>query len=201
MSTLPEVTVTAINPNRGNSPLHDFIRGVNSMRSDMMQKYNMSDQEWANISKQAVNLTGVESKNGTSIRFAIKNNLPDFVLRLAQKVSRGESGPLSRGLSQIKIFPNDTQLNKQYTQYGINDTTLKKYPKLQGKATVLKLLHNRQSMENNYTWKDGSPMSSVDANNIYWNRGRLTSGKNDKNDLSNSGVQYINKYNNRSIIR
>ena len=36
-------------------------------------------------------------------------------------------------------------------------------------------------------------MSQTDANNIYWNMGKLTSGKNDKNDSSNSGVQYIKK--------
>ena len=56
-------------------------------------------------------------------------------------------------------------------------------------------------MKPSYTWKDGSPMSQTDANNIYRNRGKLTSDKNDKNDASNSGVQYIKKYNNRSIIR
>lgn len=56
-------------------------------------------------------------------------------------------------------------------------------------------------MKPSYTWKDGSPMSQTDANNIYWNRGKLTSGKNDKNDSSNSGVKYIKSYNDRSIIR
>ena len=44
-------------------------------------------------------------------------------------------------------------------------------------------------------------MTTEEANNIYWNRGKLTSGLNDKNDTSNSGVQYIKSYNNRSIIR
>ena len=58
-----------------------------------------------------------------------------------------------------------------------------------------------QNMKPSYTWKDGSPMSQTDANNIYWNMGKLTSGKNDRNDPSNSGVQYIKKYNDRSIIR
>ena len=56
-------------------------------------------------------------------------------------------------------------------------------------------------MKPSYTWKDGSPMSQTDANNIYRNRGKLTSDKNDKNDASSSGVQYIKSYNNRSIIR
>lgn len=37
-----------------------------------------------------------------------------------------------------------------------------------------------QNMKPSYTWKDGSPMSQTDANNIYRNRGKLTSDKNDK---------------------
>lgn len=199
--SLPEVKVTAINPNRGNENMHQFINGVNSMRNDMMKKYHLSDNDWANISKQAVNLTGVESKNGTSVRFWVKKHLPDGFLRLTQKLTRGKVSPISRGLTQIKVYPGQKDLNKIYSSYGINEDTLKGSPTLQGKATILKLLYNQQSMKPSYTWKDGSPMSQTDANSIYWNRGVLTSGKNDKNDTSNSGVQYIKKYYDRSIIR
>lgn len=198
---LPEVTVTAINPNRLNNNMHQFIQGVNSMRNNMMRKYNLSDNDWANISKQAVNLTGVETKNGSSLRYWIKEHIPDSGLKLVQKLTRGKVSPISRGLTQIKIYPQQKELNSQYRKYGINEDSLKSNPALQGKATVLKLLYNRQTMKPSYTWKDGSPMSQTDANNIYRNRGKLTSDKNDKNDASNSGVQYIKSYNNRSIIR
>ena len=201
IQSLPEVTVTAINPNRLNNNMHQFIHGVNSMRNNMMQKYNLSDNDWANISKQAVNLTGVETKNGSSLRYWIKEHIPDSGLKLVQKLTRGKVSPISRGLTQIKVYPQQKELNSQYHKYGINEDSLKNNPTLQGKATVLKLLYNRQTMKPSYTWTDGSPMSQTDANNIYWNRGKLTSGKNDKNDSSNSGVQYIKKYNNRSIIR
>ena len=181
--------------------MHQFIHGVNSMRNNMMQKYNLSDNDWANISKQAVNLTGVETKNGSSLRYWIKEHIPDSGLKLVQKLTRGKVSPISRGLTQIKIYPQQKELNSQYRKYGINEDSLKSNPALQGKATVLKLLYNRQTMKPSYTWKDGSPMSQTDANNIYRNRGKLTSDKNDKNDASNSGVQYIKSYNNRSIIR
>ena len=198
---LPEVTVTAINPNRLNNNMHQFIQGVNSMHNNMMRKYNLSDNDWVNISKQAVNLTGVETKNGTSLRYWIKEHIPDSGLKLMQKLTRGKVSPISRGLTQIKIYHQQKELNSQYRKYGINENSLKSNPALQGKATVLKLLYNRQTMKPSYTWKDGSPMSQTDANSIYWNRGKLTSGKNDRNDPSNNGVQYIKKYNDRSIIR
>lgn len=77
---LPGVTVTAINPNRGNKALHDYIMGVNSMRNDIMKERGISDSRWADLSKQAVNITGVESKNGTSVRYKVKNALPDWML-------------------------------------------------------------------------------------------------------------------------
>lgn len=48
---LPEVTVTAINPNRGNKALHDYIMGVNSMRNDIMRERGISDSQWADLSK------------------------------------------------------------------------------------------------------------------------------------------------------
>lgn len=201
VQSLPEVIVTAINPKRGNKALHDYIMGVNSMRNNIMKERGMSDSRWADLSKQAVNITGVESKNGTSLRYKIKSILPDWALHASQYTFRGRTMPISRGLSQIKIVPAQKKLNARYSKYGINDQTLKESNFKQGQATIIKMDENRKSMKSNYTWRDGTPMTAEEANNIYWNRGRLTSGLNDKNDTSNSGVQYIKKYNDRSIIR
>lgn len=198
--SIPEVTVTAINPNRGNKQLHDYIEGVNSLRNDIMKERGISDSQWADLSRQAVNITGVESKNGTSVRYKVKSAMPDWMLQAIQNIVRGKTMPISRGLSQIKIIPAQKQLNARYSRYGINDQTLKDSNFKQGQATVIKLDENRKSMKNNYTWKGGTPMTTEEANNIYWNRGRLTSGVNDKNDTSNSGVVYNNKYNDRKII-
>lgn len=55
---LPEVTVTAINPNRpgiSNSG-KKFIQGVNEKRNQYMQDYGMSDSEFADLAKSAVNI-------------------------------------------------------------------------------------------------------------------------------------------------
>lgn len=196
---LPGITVTAINPNRGNQALHDYIMGVNSMRNDMI-KQGLSDSQWADLSRQAVNITGVESKNGTSVKYKVKSILPDWALHATQWAFRGKTMPISRGLSQIKIYPNQKQLNARYSKYGINDQTLKNSNFKQGQATILKMDENRKSMKDSYTWKDGTPMTTEEATNIYWNRGRLTSGLNDKEDTSNSGVIYNNKFNDRKII-
>ena len=122
------------------------------------------------------------------------------MLHATQYIVRGKTMPISRGLSQIKVIPSQKQLNARYSKYGINDQTLKNSNFKQGQATIIKMDENRKSMKNNYTWKDGTPMTTEEANNIYWNRGRLTSGLNDKNDNSNSGVVYNNKFNNRKII-
>ena len=170
------------------------------MRNDIMIERGISDSRWADLSKQAVNITGVESKNGTSVRYKVKNALPDWMLHATQYIVRGKTMPISRGLSQIKVIPSQKQLNARYSKYGINDQTLKNSNFKQGQATIIKMDENRKSMKNNYTWKDGTPMTTEEANNIYWNRGRLTSGLNDKNDNSNSGVVYNNKFNNRKII-
>lgn len=197
---LPEVSVTAINPNKGNQQLHDYIMGVNSMRNDIMKERGMSDKQWADLSKQAVNITGVESRGGTSAGYVIKSALPDWMLHAAQYITRGTTAPISRGLSQIKVSPFQKQLNAKYAKYNINDRTLKNSNFKQGQATILKLDQIRNSMKSDYTWKDGTPMTSEEASNIWWNRGKVTSGLNDKNDASNDGVIYNKKYNDRKII-
>jgi len=46
-----------------------------------MKERGISDSQWADLSRQAVNITGVESKNGTSVRYKVKSAMPDWMLQ------------------------------------------------------------------------------------------------------------------------
>lgn len=201
MAGIPLVTVTAVNPNRGNTAMQEFIRGVNSLRNDIMRRTGMSDTGWAELAKHAVNLTGVETKNGTSIRYKVKSLLPDWMLQGIQLVARGKIMPVSRGLTQIKYDPWDKELKARYSEYEIDDDSLKDSAFKQGQATVIRLDKNREKTNKPYRWSDNTLMSETDKNNIFWNRGKLTDRLNDRNDSNNSGVQYIQNYNKKKIIQ
>lgn len=205
---LKGVTVTALDPRRAiSNGDRKFIQGINSTRNYMMQQHGLTDAQWANQAKHAYNIAGVESKHGETIRYQVKENLPDTIIQGLQNLFRGRVQNPSRGYTQIKILPGQSNLNTEYKKLGITDEALKVSPYVQGAATVLKLndvdnyLNDKIRNKGNITWKDGSPMSREDARNIVWNRGRVSSGLNDKNDTSNSGVIYIKKFKDRSLIK
>lgn len=162
------------------------------MRNDIMQKYNLTDKEYADLAKQAYNIAGVESTHGNGISYNIRKLIPDELMHLAKKLHRGKDSPNSRGLSQIKFYENDP-LNKKYEQYGITEENTKGSPYNQGRATVIKFAHINDHLKD-YHWKDGTPISDEDARTIIWNRGHLTDYKNDRNGSAAGYVKRYKKY-------
>jgi len=159
-----------------------------------MKKYNLSDDQWAELSKQGYNLAGVESAYGQSIRYKVKKYTPDSILNIEKRILRGEDSPNSRGLSQIKFNPKD---NKIYESFGITENNTKNNPFNQGRATMIKLAEVNKGL-GNYHWKDGSDMTDTEARAIVWNRGRVTDYANENNGKNASG--YVKKYYNRSRL-
>jgi len=159
-----------------------------------MKKYNLSDDQWAELSKQGYNLAGVESAYGQSIRYKVKKYTPDSILNIEKRILRGEDSPNSRGLSQIKFNPKD---NKIYESFGITENNTKNNPFNQGRATMIKLAEVNKGL-GHYHWKDGSDMTDTEARAIVWNRGRVTDYANENNGKNASG--YVKKYYNRSRL-
>lgn len=183
---LPEVTVTAINPNRPgiSTSGKKFIQGVNEKRNQYMQDYGMSDSEFADLAKSAVNIAQQESSMGTGKRYLMKRLAGPGLVRLAKITTNLYNGEelspqnlaVSRGLTQIKYSEDvkDPELKALYDKDGITSANIASSPQKSAHATLARLYHNDKKMQPIYRWNDGSPMDKDTARALYWNFGQLT---------------------------
>ena len=187
---LPEVTVTAINANRPgiSTSGKKFIQGVNEKRNQYMQDYGMSDSEFADLAKSAVNIAQQESSMGTGKRYLMKRLAGPGLVRLAKIATNLYNGEelspqnlaVSRGLTQIKYSEDvkDPELKALYDKDGITSANIASSPQKSAHATLARLYHNDKKMQPIYRWNDGSPMDTDTARALYWNFGQLTDFKN-----------------------
>ena len=203
---LPEVTVTAINPNREglSEEGKQFIVGLNNNRNHFMQKYGMTDQEYADQATLAVNLAQRESGLGSGKSYNMRKFIPDSIIGLGKQILRGAPGYPSRGMTQIKYQQdiNNPELKALYDAEGITDENLQTDPEAMAKATITRLQFNKKSLKPKYHYTDGEEIPSDVAQAMYWNRGRLTDGKNPNiTDLDAGGATgYARRFVNQKIL-
>ena len=203
---LPEVTVTAINPNRKgiSEEGKQFIMGLNNNRGHFMEKYGMSDQEYADQATLAVNLAQRESGLGSAKSYNMRKFIPDSVIGLGKQILRGAPGYPSRGMTQIKYQQDikNPELKSLYDSEGITDDNLQSSPEAMAKATITRLQFNKKSLKPVYHYSDGEEIPSDVAQAMYWNRGRLTDGKNPNiTDLDAGGATgYARRFVNQKIL-
>lgn len=204
---LPEVTVTAINPNREgiSEEGKDFIRGLNAKRNHFMQTFDMSDQEYADQAALAANLAQRESGLGSGKSYNLRKFIPDSIIGLGKQILRGDSGYPSRGMTQIKYLQDikNPELKAMYEAEGITDDNLQDDPEKMAAATIVRLEHNKKSLKPKYHYSDGEEIPSDVAQAMYWNRGRLTDGKNPNiTDLDAGGATgYARRFVNQRVVK
>lgn len=207
---LPEVTVTAINPKVADSKEgHDFIMALNNNRNYLMKKYNLTDNQYADLSRFAVNIASKESGLGSGILYNMKKHTPDSMLALGKIVLRGDPGVPSRGITQIKYQSDikDPMLKKEYDELGITDKGLETDPNIMAKATIARTMRGDIQLRtgNNrkpYTYSDGTIIPQNTARAILWNMGRLTSGKNAPTSNPDVGgaTGYARRFEHQSVL-
>ena len=149
------------------------------------------------LAKQALNLPGIESQYGSSISYKVFNFTPDWALQLGKALKRGKTSANSRGMTQIKYNSADEDI---YKPFGITDENLAEDYN-NGTATLMRLwkIQRDQIGNRKFTWSDGTPVSNEDVRAVIWNRGKFTSGVNDKNDFNGrTPARYIRTYHQRS---
>lgn len=157
---------------------YNYIEGINSMRPYLMQKYNLTDDEWTNIAKQATNIGSIETKFGTDILDKIKDLVPDST-KIEHKQKNGDLAIVSKGVSNLKIKPEDFNL---YKDANVDIHNLDGNPHSSGQATVTSLANLTQDMPDKIYWNDDTEMSDAEKYGIAWNYGRIPS--NHKNSKS-----------------
>ena len=208
---LPEVTITAINPNRfeKGSEARAFTNALNSNRQQLMKRYNLSDQQYADLSKFAINIAQKESGLGGGTSYTLRKYIPEKILHLGKKIIRGSDTPLSRGLTQIKYNGDikDSDLKKEYDYFGITDKNLiDNYDKMT-QATIARAVINKRNLNSkkgisNYHYKNGQLIPEDVALALYWNRGKLTDYANpDPSNLNVGGATgYARRFQNQKIL-
>ena len=209
---LPEITVTSIDVNKhAGSPQHrKFIRALNSNRNEFMKKYNLSDQEYADLSKFALNLTGAESSNGYDRNIFKRTYIyPDWVIHLGKLWRRGKDSANSRGLTQIK-YDDDIEnpdLQNYYKDLGITGRNIKYDPNSMARATLGRTLWIQDQLKKQYGdqpihYADGTEMPQEIAQYLYWNRGKVTDKANGNPETGSTtgAANQIKYYNSRKNI-
>lgn len=234
---LPEITVTAINPNDKNlgEDGKNFIRGLNNNRNHFMQKYGITDQEYADAAALAVNLAQRESGLGSGLSYNVRRFVPDSLLHIGKSIVRrepkvgaaknllrfalnpiegtmtalskytdGQTGELSRGLTQIKYQQDikNPELKELYDSERITEENLTTDPEAMAKATITRLQFNKKSLKPKYHYTDKTEIPSDVVQAIYWNRGKLTDYLNPNiTDLNAGGATgYARRFVNQKVI-
>ena len=200
---LPEVTVTAFNPNRGIGPAGSrFIKGLNDSRQYMMENHDWTDEDFSNYGKVAINLAQQESKLGNSKRYLAKQLIPEQHLQAAKTwkalyntVANGDSFKVtapSKGLTQIKYGDDvkDPELRQAYFDAGITSGQQLMNPETSAKATLIRLDHNNPQVMETKHYSDKQEIPWDEKHAFYWNAGRLT----DEANVNISGDTSDNKY-------
>lgn len=170
--------------------------GVNRAKNYLIAK-KVPQSLVEELVKQALNMPGVKSQYGNSLSYQALKLLPDWAINAGKYIKRGKTSANSRGLTQIKYNPADNDI---YIPFGINDSNLAEDFN-NGTAALMKLYKIQRDQIGNkkFFWKDMTPISNEDVRAVMWNRGKFTSGVNDKNNFNSyTPANYIRKYHNRS---
>lgn len=197
--------ITAIPSNVAKSIVgKKYIDGLNDFRSQIMQDYDLTDDQYSDLMTFAVNIANQESKLGDSPRYKIKSNAPDSLIKALKHVSSKDT-PLSRGLTQIKYNQDvdDPELSDFYAKYGITDKGLKIDPRQMARATIGRSLVGENTLgEQDYRYSDNTVIPKDTALAIWWNRGKLTDGINPNPKTDTSSVSgYSRRFENNKVIK
>lgn len=175
-----------------NGNVLSFVNSISSNKQALQKKFNLSSDEYNHLAELAVGIAQQESKYGTSQRYKIKRNIPDWMISLA----KGGGNPArSRGLTQIKINGDNQEMRNIYAQLGVNDDTIDK-PEVSAIATIARLayMYNSEVKGRNFKGYGNATINPYDAL-LYKYMGKNQELKNktatpDKNNYINNVKKY-----------
>lgn len=167
-----------------------FINSINNNRNYFMKTYDLSDQQYLDLAKQAVNTAQMETQLGDDLKqqfiyhaFKAAPNLYDKGYKTFLNIEYGDNAPgMSRGLTKIKYSDDikNPELKKIYDRVGVTEHGIEGNPHEAALATIAKLHYNNTKKDfNSYRYNDGTFIPKENAQYMYWNFGRLSDNKND----------------------
>jgi hypothetical protein len=96
----------------------------------------LSSDEYNRLAELAVGIGEQESKYGTSKRYKAKSYMPDWVISMF----RGPNSARSRGMTQIKVKGDNSEMRNIYSELGINPNSINR-PETSAIATMARLAY------------------------------------------------------------
>ena len=175
-----------------NGNVLSYVNSISANKQALQKRFNLSSDEYNRLAELAVGIAQQESKYGTSDRYKLKGNIPDWAIRLA----KGGGNPArSRGLTQIKINGDNEEMRNIYSQLGVNEDTIER-PEMSAIATMARLayMYNTEVKGRNFKGANNSKVDTYDAL-LYKYMGRNSELKNrtatpSKNNYINNVKRY-----------
>lgn len=175
-----------------NGNVLNYVNSISANKQALQKRFNLSSDEYNRLAELAVGIAQQESKYGTSDRYKLKGNIPDWAIRLA----KGGGNPArSRGLTQIKINGDNKEMRNIYSQLGVNENTIER-PEMSAIATMARLayMYNTEVKGRNFKGANNSNVDTYDAL-LYKYMGRNSELKNrtatpSKNNYINNVKRY-----------
>lgn len=125
------------NQNYHNSQTISFVKTLKTEKKELMQKLNIDNDTYNNLSMISLGIVGQETEYGESFKYKIKENYPDTVSVVKSIV--GNNSYNSKGLTQMKIKSyTDVATKKLLAEYGITEDNLSN-PEKSALATIIVL--------------------------------------------------------------
>lgn len=169
-----------------------YINTVSSGKEALQKKFKLSSDEYNRLAELAVGIAQQESKYGTSNRYNLKQQVPDWMIDL---LKGGGNHARSRGLTQIKLNGDNKELRSIYKQLGINEHTINA-PEYSALATMSRLayMYNNEVKGRNFKGARGSNVDAYDAL-LYKYMGRGSELKNrTATPYSNNYINNVKRY-------
>lgn len=141
-----------------------YTNSISANKQAIQKKFNLDSDTYNRLAELAVGIAEQETKFGTSKRKKVKDLVPDEVLNMV----RGNSNR-SRGMTQIKLSGDNKEMQKIYSELGIDSNNVDSADK-SALATIARLAHmyNTEVKGRSFNNNDGTNVDSYDALLYKW---------------------------------
>lgn len=143
-----------------NGNVLSFVNSISANKKALQKRFNLSSDEYNRLAELAVGIGEQESKYGTSKRYKAKSYMPDWMISMF----RGPNAARSRGMTQIKVKGDNSEMRDIYSELGINPNSINR-PETSAIATMARLayMYNNEVKGRNFQGAQNTQVDPYDA--------------------------------------
>ena len=172
-----------------------FSQSIVNNKKNIQNKFGLTSYEYNQLAELALGIAEQESKYGTSLRYDIKNTMPDWVIQLGKRITRGNTDAKSRGITQIKMEDDNKEMQKIYKNLGITTENIENIDKA-ALATIARLayMYNNEVRGRNFKDAYGNKLDPYHALLYKYSGKHKELTNKTATPLKNIYIRNVNKY-------